>query len=72
MIGVVYPDRSTGCARLINSKRTWLTARAGDAVLLTRENSRERYYIESVELYRVSPAAENGKTVATAGEWLES
>lgn len=57
--------------RLINSKRTWLTAKAGDAVLLTDGETSQRYFIKSVELYLVDPSSENGRTVATAGDWLE-
>ena len=68
---IVWP-RETGtlCIRLINSRRTWLHATAGDGVLLTRDGNTDRQYIESVELYRVSPADDNGKIVASAHSWL--
>jgi len=68
---IVSPrDSGNLCVRLINSRRTWLHASAGDAVLLTRDGNTERQYIETVELYRVSPAEENGSLVPSAYEWL--
>ena len=67
---IVHPGKPDGCLRLINSKKTWLTVMAGDAVLLTEGESSQRYFIESIELYLVDPASENGRAVATAGEWL--
>lgn len=68
---IVWP-RETGdlCIRLINSRRTWLHATAGDGVLLTRDGNTDRQYIESVELYRVSPAVNNGTIVSSAHAWL--
>ena len=67
------PVNDRACCRLINSKRTWLTARAGDAVLLKRDGSTElkRYFIESISLFRVDPVDFNGTIVETAQEWLE-
>ncbi len=66
------PDNDRKCCRLINSKRTWLTARAGDAVLVKRDGSAEltRYFIESISLFRVDPVEFNGTIVETAQEWL--
>jgi len=68
---VTPPDNPGGCLRLINSKRDWLTATAGDAVLLTHEGKSERYFIDSIELYLVEPSSENGRAVTMAGEWLK-
>ena len=67
------PHNDRMCCRLINSKRTWLTARAGDAVLLKREGSTElkRYFIESISLFRVDPVDFNGTVVETAQAWLD-
>jgi hypothetical protein len=72
---VVWPfeDREV-CMRLINSNRTWLTARAGDAVLLKRDSPTEwqRFFIESVSLYRAFPVEFNGTVLETAQTWLEA
>ena len=67
------PDDDRKCCRLINSKKTWLTARAGDAVLLKSEGSTEsnRYFIEFVSLFRVSPVEFNGAIVETVRTWLD-
>jgi hypothetical protein len=61
-----------GC-RPINSKHTWHTARAGDAVLVTGEGETdaERYYIESITLYRVSPTSEDDCVVPSGQAWLD-
>ena len=74
---IIWPDRPDDgkrCCRLINSKRTWLTARAGDAVVVRKEKSDEwkRYFIDSITLYRVDPVEFNGLEVETAQEWLSS
>jgi hypothetical protein len=73
---IVWPfetDNGRKCCRLINSKRTWLTAQAGDAVLVKREGSAEltRYFIESISLFRVDPVEFNGTVVETAQAWLD-
>jgi hypothetical protein len=73
---IIWPadaDSPRKCARLINSKRTWLAARAGDAVLVTWEGKTEaeRYYIESITLYRVFPASENDRVVTSGQAWLD-
>jgi len=38
-----------------------MTARAGDAVILTSGGVKSREHIEAVELYRVFPATHNGQ-----------
>jgi hypothetical protein len=58
------------CAQLMNGRRTWITARARDAVLLSRNGQKTREHIESVELYRVFPASANGLVVTSAWHWL--
>lgn len=71
---IIWPGENRDvCLKLINSKRTWLTARAGDAVLLRRDKSTEwdRQFIESVQLFRVNPAECNGAIVETAQGWLD-
>ena len=54
---IIWPnEKREFCAKLINSKRLWLTARAGDAVQVRRDGSTEtdRYFIESVSLFFLS------------------
>ena len=65
------PEDGKRCCRLINSKKSWLTARAGFAVVLRLENSTEwqRYFIDSVTLYRVDRVEFNGLEVETAQGW---
>ena len=67
------PDNGKRCCRLINSKKTWLTARAGDAVVVRQEKSDEwkRFYIDSITLYRVDPVECNGLEVETGHGWLD-
>lgn len=48
-----------------------MTARRGDAVLVTHEGNTERHFIDSVELYRVFPADYNGTVVESAWKWLD-
>jgi len=44
---IVWPRETAKlCIRLIDSRRTWLHATAGDGVLLTRDGNTERQYIE--------------------------
>ena len=69
---VNLPDNSGGCVRLINSRRTWLTAKAGDAVLLTRDEQSERHFIASIEVFRADPASEVGRVITTAEDWLNN
>ena len=71
---IVWPaDNKDGCCRLINSKRTWLTAQAGDAVLLKSQKSAEfeRHFIKSIALYLVHPVEYNESIVETAQAWLD-
>jgi hypothetical protein len=64
------PPSPKHCVQLMNGRRTWLTARAGDAVWLTRDGQKTREHIEEVELYRVSPTSANGLVVTSAWHWL--
>lgn len=58
------------CVRLLNPRKNWLTVSAGDPVVLTRQGEQIRTAVESVELYRVFPASENGRLVESARDWL--
>jgi hypothetical protein len=69
---IVWPrDSSKVCIRLINSRRSWFTARNGDAVLLTQVGKTERHFIGTVEVYRAFPAEENGRVVESVKDWLD-
>ena len=65
-------DTGKLCVQLMNPRRTWTTARAGDAVMLTHNGTKNREHIESVELYRVFPAEHNGQLVECAWTWIDS
>ena len=68
---IIWPnDTAKLCVQLMNPRKTWMTARAGDPVDLTTNGKTSRQYIESVELYRVFPATANGTVVASAHDWL--
>ncbi|MEZ6035211.1 MAG: hypothetical protein R3C17_19125 [Planctomycetaceae bacterium] len=60
------------CVHLMNPRRTWTTARAGDAVILNSGGVKSREYIERMELYRVFPASCNGQMLECAWTWLDS
>ena len=60
------------CVYLMNPRRTWTTARAGDAVMLNNGGVKSREHIERVELYRVFPASWNDHIVECAWTWLNS
>ena len=53
-------DTGKLCVHLMNPRRTWTTARAGDALMVTHNGTKNREHIESVQLYRVFPADQNG------------
>lgn len=68
---IVWPaDTAKLCVQLLNGRRTWITARTGDAVWLIVDGKKTREHIESVELYRVFPASANGMEVTSAWHWL--
>lgn len=60
------------CVRLMNPRRTWTTALAGDAVMMTHNGTKGPEHIESVELYRVFPAEHNGQAVESTWTWIDS
>lgn len=69
---IIWPkDTSKLCVQLMNPRRTWMTARAGDAVMMTHHDTKSREHIESVGLYRVFPTDYNGQVVESAREWLD-
>ncbi len=60
-------DTTKLCVELMNSRLTWQTVQAGDSVWLSSDGHKTR---ESVELYRVFPATDNGRHVRSASHWL--
>jgi hypothetical protein len=54
----------------MNGRRTWITARAGDAVWILKDGKKTREHIRAVTLYRVSPTSANGLDVPSALHWL--
>ena len=65
---IIWPEKPSEKVRLINSRRTWLTAKSGDAVLVQGERS----FIKEVRLYRVDPTEANGQVVESGQAWIES
>ncbi|WP_397570684.1 hypothetical protein [Schlesneria sp. T3-172] len=67
------PDTETTCCRLLSSKITWMTCRAGDTVMLRWEprGNWKKMTIAEVRLYRVFPTSWNGTVVESAHAWLE-
>ena len=71
---IIWPNRlpDVPCARLLNSRKNWMTAGRDDIVMLTTDQeSWQKKYITQIELYRVSPAEHNGETVETAQAWID-
>lgn len=64
---IIWPETPQGNARLLNSRKTWLTAQAGDMVWIGGKLER----IKEVQLYRVHPPDQNGRVVSTAAAWLD-
>lgn len=64
---IVWPnDTAKLCVELMNSRRTWFTVQRGDSVILNGN----REFVDSIELYRVFPANDNGREVRSAWHWL--
>ncbi len=63
-------DTAKLCIELLNNRKTWETAQAGDSVWLTSKDEKTRYGIEAIELYRAFPASENGREVRSVWDWL--
>lgn len=65
------PDKS--CAKLLDSRITWLTARAGDTVMMRHGDSQEwtKERIKVVTLFRVHPVRYNDQIVTCGAAWLE-
>ena len=65
---IIWLEKPSEKVRLINSRKTWLTAKFGDAVLVQGE----QFLIKEVRLYRVHPTDANGQTVESGQAWINS
>lgn len=64
---IVWPEETAKlCIRLMNGRRTWFTVQVGDSVILNGN----REFVDTIELYRVFPANENGRVVRSAWHWM--
>lgn len=73
---VCWPFREESersCAKLLDSRITWLTARAGDTVMMRHGESQEwtKERIKVVSLFRVHPVRYNDLVVTCGADWLE-
>ncbi len=71
---IIWPKRlpDVPCARLLNSRKNWMTAGRDDIVMLTVDQQHwQKMFITQIELYRASPADHNGKTVESAQAWID-
>ena len=72
---ILWPDLTPEkpCARLLDSRKSWMTAGRDDIVMLTYDHEHwERKYILQIELYRVNPAEHIGDIVESAQVWIEA
>lgn len=70
---IIWLKRATEkpCARLLDSRKTWMTATRDDIVMLTADQHIwQKKFITQIELYRVFPAERNGEVVESAWQWL--
>jgi hypothetical protein len=63
---IVWVERPPSMAMLKEPHKTWLTAHAGDVVLISSQVA----VIKSVVLYQVLPESEQFKVVRSAAAWL--
>lgn len=65
------PDLPHHCCRLLSSRKSWLTATAGDVAMLRQGNDWIRHRIVQITLHRVFPTSCNGDVVESAQSWLD-
>ena len=71
---IIWPNRlpDVPCARLLNSRKNWMTAGRDDIVMLTTDQQHWRkMFVTQIELYRASPAEHNGEIVESAQAWID-
>lgn len=67
----ILPEKP--CARLLDSRKSWMTAGRDDCVMLTEDQEHwQRRYILTIELYRVNPAEHIGEIVESAQAWIDA
>ena len=71
---IIWPANQPNdpCVKLAGPSKDWITAKAGDSVLLRHQGEKlwTKYAIESITLFRVHPAEFNGAVVSSAGDWV--
>jgi hypothetical protein len=72
---IIWLNRATEkpCARLLDSRKNWMTATRDDIVMLTSDQqSWQKKFITRIELYRVFPTAHNSEIVESAQAWTDA
>jgi hypothetical protein len=72
---IIWLDRATEkpYARLLDSRKSWMTATRDDIVMLTTDQqSWQKKLIARIELYRVFPAERNSEIVESAQAWIDA
>ncbi len=71
---IIWPHKlpEVPCARLLDSRKNWMTAGRNDIVMLTTDQLHwQKMFITQIELYRASPSEHNGETVESAQAWID-
>lgn len=72
---IIWLNRATEkpCARLLDSRKNWMTATRDDIVMLTTDQQDwQKKFIARIELYRVFPAEHNSEIVESAQVWIDA
>lgn len=72
---IIWLDRATEkpCARLLDSRKNWMTATRDNIVMLTTDQlSWQKKFIMQIALYRVFPAERNSEIVESAQAWIDA
>lgn len=72
---IIWLSRTTGkpCAQLLDSRKNWLTATRDNVVMLTSDQqSWQKRFIASIELYRVFPTEHNTEVAESAQAWIDA
>jgi hypothetical protein len=72
---IIWLNKATEmpCARLLDSRKSWMTATRGDVVMLTADQQTwQKKYIAPIELYRVFQAEHNSEIVESAQAWIDA
>lgn len=72
---IIWLNKATEkpCARLLDSRKNWMTATRDDIVMLTADQQNwQKRFIGQIELYRVFPAEQNGEIVESAQTWIDA